>query len=138
MLVAARIRSISLFASTACDEPPIHRPGPVMTTPPYWRPQAELFNKVAEVTIFFWIAKVMATTVGETGADLLIFNLKFGLANTSYLMGAILLLGSGHDQYQHRVPADNSWPAGVRVIWPQADRRQRGLTETMPCMPASQ
>ena len=51
----------------------------------------QLFNKVAAVTIFFWIAKVMATTVGETGADFLIFKLKFGLANTSYLMSAILV-----------------------------------------------
>ena len=51
-----------------------------------------LFNKVAEVTIYFWIAKIMATTVGETGADFLIFNLKFGLANTSLLMGALLLV----------------------------------------------
>lgn len=50
-----------------------------------------IFNKVAEVTIFFWIAKIMATTVGETGADFLIFNMKFGLANTAYLMGAVLL-----------------------------------------------
>lgn len=49
------------------------------------------FNKVADVTIFFWVAKVMATTVGETGADFLIFNLKWGLANTSLLMAAILL-----------------------------------------------
>ena len=50
-----------------------------------------MFNKVAEVTLFFWVAKVMATTVGETGADFLIFNLKFGLANTSLLMAGILL-----------------------------------------------
>ncbi len=34
----------------------------------------------------------MATTVGETGADFLIFNLKFGLTTTSYLMSAILLV----------------------------------------------
>ena len=50
-----------------------------------------VFNKVAEVTIFFWIAKVMATTVGETGADFLIFQLKFGLVHTAYLMSAVLL-----------------------------------------------
>lgn len=53
---------------------------------------AALFNKVAEVTVFFWLAKIMATTVGETGADFLIFNLKFGLPNTAMLMGALLLL----------------------------------------------
>lgn len=54
-------------------------------------PGRAVFNKVAEVTVFFWIAKVMATTVGETGADYLIFNLKFGLAHTAYLMGAVLV-----------------------------------------------
>ena len=51
-----------------------------------------LLNKVAEVTVLFWVAKIMATTVGETGADFLIFNLKFGLANTSMLMAALLLV----------------------------------------------
>lgn len=61
-------------------------PSPGLRTP------ANLFNKVAGVTLFFWIAKIMATTVGETGADFLIFNLKFGLANTSLLMGALLLV----------------------------------------------
>jgi uncharacterized membrane-anchored protein len=30
-----------------------------------------MLNKVPEVTIFFWIIKIMATTVGETGADFL-------------------------------------------------------------------
>ena len=28
-----------------------------------------LLNKVPEVTIFFWIIKILCTTVGETGAD---------------------------------------------------------------------
>ena len=51
----------------------------------------QLFNKVPEVTIFFWIIKIMATTVGETGADFLIFNLHFGLTTTSFIMGALLL-----------------------------------------------
>jgi uncharacterized membrane-anchored protein len=53
---------------------------------------ARLLNKVPAVTLFFWIIKVMATTVGETGADFLIFNVKLGLTTTSYLMGAILLV----------------------------------------------
>jgi uncharacterized membrane-anchored protein len=55
-------------------------------------PDHAVFNKVAQVSIFFWIAKIMATTVGETGADFLIFQLKFGLANTAYLMSALLLV----------------------------------------------
>jgi len=50
-----------------------------------------MLNKVPEVTLYFWIIKIMATTVGETAADYLIFNLKFGLTNTSLIMGGLLL-----------------------------------------------
>lgn len=42
------------------------------------------------ITIFFWIIKILATTVGETGADFLIFDLHFGLSATSLAMSALL------------------------------------------------
>lgn len=42
------------------------------------------------ITIYFWIIKILATTVGETGADYLIFNLHFGLIATSVAMSALL------------------------------------------------
>ena len=51
-----------------------------------------LLNKVPEVTIFFWIIKIMATTVGETAADFLSYNLHFGLTMTSMLMSLLLLI----------------------------------------------
>lgn len=63
-----------------------------MSPPSGLRAPATLFNKVAAVTAFFWVAKIIATTVGETGADFLIFNLKFGLTKTSLLMAGLLLL----------------------------------------------
>lgn len=50
-----------------------------------------MLNKVPEVTLYFWIIKIMATTVGETGADFLSFNMKLGLTGTSLVMGAILV-----------------------------------------------
>lgn len=53
---------------------------------------ARMLNKVPEVTIFFWIIKIMATTVGETAADFLNVNLHFGLSGTSLIMGALLLI----------------------------------------------
>lgn len=62
-----------------------------MTTLLHKHPK-KIFNKVPEVTIFFWLIKIMATTLGETGADFFIFNLKFGMTATSYLMGIILLV----------------------------------------------
>ena len=49
-----------------------------------------MLNRVPEVTLYFWIIKIMATTVGETAADFLAFTMNFGLAATSYLMGTIL------------------------------------------------
>ena len=49
-------------------------------------------NKVPLVTLFFWIIKILATTVGETGADFLNFNLGFGLTKTS-LLAALILIG---------------------------------------------
>ena len=49
-----------------------------------------MLNKVPEVTLFFWIIKIMCTTVGETAADYLNVNLGFGLTNTTYVTGALL------------------------------------------------
>lgn len=51
-----------------------------------------LLNKVPEVTLFFWIIKVLCTTVGETFADFLNVNLGFGLTGTSITMGILLAL----------------------------------------------
>lgn len=51
-----------------------------------------MLNKVPEVTLFFWIIKIMATTVGETAADFLDVNLDFGLTGTSLVMGGLLLV----------------------------------------------
>jgi uncharacterized membrane-anchored protein len=51
-----------------------------------------LLNKVPEVTAFFWIVKIMATTIGETAADFLNFDLGFGLSGTSLFMGTLLVL----------------------------------------------
>ena len=51
-----------------------------------------LLNKVPEITIFFWIIKIMCTTVGETGADLLSVRLNFGLTLTSYVMSALFII----------------------------------------------
>jgi uncharacterized membrane-anchored protein len=52
----------------------------------------QMLNKVPEVTIFFWIIKIMCTTVGETAADYLNINLGFGLTNTTIVTGALLVV----------------------------------------------
>jgi uncharacterized membrane-anchored protein len=50
-----------------------------------------MLNKVPEVTLYFWVIKIMCTTVGETAADYLNENLGFGLTNTTYVTGALLV-----------------------------------------------
>jgi uncharacterized membrane-anchored protein len=50
-----------------------------------------LLNKVPEITLYFWIIKILCTTVGETAADYLNVNLNLGLTNTTYVMGALLI-----------------------------------------------
>lgn len=49
----------------------------------------ELINRVAELGVFFWVIKILSTTVGETAADYVSVNLKLGLPFTTILMGVI-------------------------------------------------
>lgn len=48
-------------------------------------------STVPAVTLIFWLVKMMSTTVGETAADYLIFNLHPGLLLTSAIMFAGLV-----------------------------------------------
>lgn len=52
----------------------------------------QLLNKVPEVTLAFWIIKIMSTTVGETGADFLAVNAGFGQGLTRTVMGTLLAI----------------------------------------------
>jgi uncharacterized membrane-anchored protein len=51
----------------------------------------QMLNKVPEITLYFWVIKILCTTVGETFADNLNENLGLGLTNTSYIMSAVLI-----------------------------------------------
>lgn len=52
----------------------------------------EALVRVPAVTLYFWIIKMMATTVGETGADFLAINLNLGLFVTSLIMSGFLIV----------------------------------------------
>src|SRR3979490_1419715 len=55
----------------------------------------ESFNKVPEVTLAFWIIKIAATTLGETGGDTVTMTLNWGyLAGTALFFAALVLLVS--------------------------------------------
>ena len=49
-----------------------------------------MLNKVPEITLYFWIIKILATTVGETAADFLNTNIGIGLTGTTFVMSAFL------------------------------------------------
>lgn len=51
-----------------------------------------VFSKVPEITLYFWVIKVLCTTVGETFADLLDTNFDLGLTNLTLIMGSLLIV----------------------------------------------
>ena len=80
------------------DDPTPHAAGSGQSEPRFATPAPPahaltetLLNKVPQITLAFWAIKIMATTVGETAADFLIFNVGLGLIKTSLIMGALLI-----------------------------------------------
>jgi uncharacterized membrane-anchored protein len=51
----------------------------------------QILNKVPELTLYFWVIKVLCTTVGETASDYLSDNVGLGLTNTTYITAALLI-----------------------------------------------
>src|SRR3954449_937774 len=49
-----------------------------------------MLNKVPEVTLYFWVIKVLCTTVGETAADYMSDNLGLGEKLTAVVMAGVL------------------------------------------------
>ncbi len=49
-----------------------------------------MLNRVPQVTLGFWIIKIMSTTVGETGADYLAVHVGLGTAVTDAVMASLL------------------------------------------------
>jgi uncharacterized membrane-anchored protein len=83
-----------------------------MTTTSLSQPRAgtptarQLLNKVPEITLYFWVIKVLCTTVGETAADFLNTNLGLGLTNTTYITGALLIAALAVQfRYRRYVPS---------------------------------
>ncbi|MBX5472120.1 MAG: hypothetical protein IRZ23_06615 [Acetobacteraceae bacterium] len=52
----------------------------------------EIMSKVPEVTLFFWIIKIAATTLGETGGDSVTMTLGWGYLSGTALFFALLVV----------------------------------------------
>ncbi|WP_395245689.1 hypothetical protein ACGGZK_07705 [Agromyces sp. MMS24-K17] len=63
-----------------------------MTTASTEHLRTVLFNRIPEVTLVFWVIKVLSTTTGETAADYLIDQVGLGLTLTALLMSAVLTI----------------------------------------------
>ena len=49
---------------------------------------APMLNKVPQVTLIFWIIKILATTLGETGGDAVSMTMGLG-----YAIGSAIFIG---------------------------------------------
>ena len=65
--------------------------GNIQQTDPF-KTGKQILNKVPEITFYFWVIKILCTTVGETAADFLNTNLNLGLTGTSIAMGMLLII----------------------------------------------
>src|SRR2546423_2202862 len=76
------------------------RRGDLTAAPPH---AAVRWNKVPEVTIYFWVVKILCTTVGESCAAFVDTTLGFGLTYTtlafSVALAAVLVVQFGTPRY---------------------------------------
>lgn len=68
-------------------------------------------NTVAPITLAFWIAKILATTLGETSGDLLSMTLQLGYVLTSGLLLVLLLAALRWQFKAHRFTPWRFWLA---------------------------
>ncbi len=53
--------------------------------------QKEIISKVPEVTLLFWLIKIFATTLGETGGDMLSMSMRLGYLVSTGIFAAIFV-----------------------------------------------
>jgi uncharacterized membrane-anchored protein len=75
----------------------------------------QLLNKVPEVTLYFWVIKVLCTTVGETASDYLVDNVGLGLTMTTFITGALLIAALAFQFRSSRYVASLYWLAVVLI-----------------------
>ncbi|BCG91982.1 COG4705 family protein [Mesorhizobium sp. 131-2-1] len=72
-------------------------------------------NRVPDVTVDFWMIKVLAVTMGETAADYLAVNLGLGLTFTSLIMTGVLIVALALQFAQKRYVPWAYWLAVVLI-----------------------
>src|SRR5947209_1213437 len=85
---AAPLSAIASFRALSVS----HRHSAAMHAEPSRLTARQMMNKVPEITLYFWVIKVLCTTVGETASDYLAGNLNLGLTKTTFITGALLIV----------------------------------------------
>ncbi len=96
---------------TADPPPPPPPPPPSITT--VTSTGRALLNKVPEITIWFWIIKILCTTVGESFADWVAVDLNVGLINTTVIFSVVL---AAVLTWQIRLPKYSAFPYWLTVV----------------------
>ena len=73
------------------------------------------FNKVPQVTVDFWLIKLLAVTVGETAADYMNLDLDLGLSTTSWILAGVLVVALAIQFAQNRYIPWVYWTAVVLI-----------------------
>ena len=73
------------------------------------------FNRVPQVTLDFWLVKLMAVTMGETAADYLAVKIGLGLTGTSLVMAGVLAVALVFQFAQKRYVPWAYWLAVVLI-----------------------
>src|SRR3954471_15964867 len=74
-----------------------------------------MLNKVPEITVFFWVIKILCTTVGESFADYVNETLGFGLTNTTVVFSAALIVALVAQFVVHRYVPSIYWTVVVLI-----------------------
>ncbi|MEU4089946.1 COG4705 family protein [Streptomyces aureus] len=98
------------FESTETSGFPVATP---LAVPQSGRRQG--WNKVPEVTVYFWTIKILCTTVGDTAADLLNRKAGLGLTGVTVLMSTLLAVVLAAQFRSAEYRAGLYWPAVALV-----------------------
>ncbi|MGV8876283.1 MAG: hypothetical protein ACOH1K_02090 [Rhodoglobus sp.] len=74
-----------------------------------------LLNRVPEITLAFWVIKILSTTTGETFADYLNVDVGLGLQLTTWVMGAVLIAALVAQFATRRYTSGIYWTAVVLI-----------------------
>jgi uncharacterized membrane-anchored protein len=87
----------------------------VMTTIAPHHVRTILFNRIPQITLAFWVIKILSTTTGETAADYLNTTLGLGLGLTTIITGALLVLALIAQFSTRRYTAGIYWTVVVLI-----------------------